>query len=405
MSLIPPRLVTEIAEDCRLAGGRALLVGGCVRDHLMGLPVKDWDVEVHGVTLEALRALLLERGRVDEVGRSFGVFKIRRGRAELDVSVPRRDSRQGPGHRGISVQGDPWMGLHEAVRRRDLTVNAVYFDPLSRELIDPSGGLDDLAARRLRAVDADTFLEDPLRALRVVQFAARLDFAVDDALVALCREAPLDELPPERVEGEWRKLLVQGVARERAMGVARAMRILPRVFPEVEPWSPGALDRLPPIASPRRRYAVALGVWLGQTPRDGVERTLDRLRLHKVEGWDLRRAVLELRRARDLPLEGSAALKLASAQVELQLLLWLRRAEGGSVDWDLAGQLGILTDPPSPWIRGRDLLGLGFARGPHLGPLLREIYRLQLSERLSDPDEALALAKKYALEREEPLKS
>ncbi|MDX1579118.1 MAG: hypothetical protein R3266_11560, partial [Gemmatimonadota bacterium] len=157
------------------AGGRAWLVGGCVRDALLGEAVTDFDVEVYRIPEDDLEVLLSALGPVNAVGKSFGVFKLGADE-DIDVSLPRRDSNAGPGHRGIHVEGDPWMTPREAARRRDLTVNAILMDPRTGELLDPWNGRADLDACLLRPVDRHTFLEDPLRALRAVQFAARLIF-------------------------------------------------------------------------------------------------------------------------------------------------------------------------------------------------------------------------------------
>ena len=149
--------VVRLALAVRKAGGRALLVGGWVRDRALGIQSKDLDVEVHSLDEDRLAEILRRMGRVNVVGRSFGVYKLTVGAHTLDVSLPRRDSKVGPGHRGIAISGDPHMGIVEAARRRDLTVNAMLYDPLTGETLDPHGGLVDLAARRLREVDCARF--------------------------------------------------------------------------------------------------------------------------------------------------------------------------------------------------------------------------------------------------------
>src|SRR5262245_14608622 len=206
---LPPSLL-ELIERLDAAGGRALLVGGAVRDALLGLPVKDFDVEVFGLPTPRLRAALSAAGRVDAVGEAFTVFKVSGLTGidgAVDVSLPRRDSKVGPGHRGIAVEGDPGLDVAEAARRRDFTINALSYDPHTREILDPHGGAEDVRRRVLRAVDARTFGEDPLRALRGVQFAARFELAVDEATARLCAAMPLGELPAERIWGEMEKLL------------------------------------------------------------------------------------------------------------------------------------------------------------------------------------------------------
>src|SRR4051812_48432141 len=168
-------LARAIAAAVREAGGRALVVGGFVRDQLMATaepepPAKaNVDLEVFGLSADRLRPLLESFGRVEAVGESFQVYKL----GDVDVSLPRRDSKAGRGHRGFVVTGDPDMSIEEAARRRDFTVNAMSWDPLTDQYFDPFSGRTDLERRVLRMVDARTFAEDSLRVLRAVQFAAR----------------------------------------------------------------------------------------------------------------------------------------------------------------------------------------------------------------------------------------
>src|SRR5438034_5319437 len=152
----------EIARAVRDAGGRALIVGGWVRDRMMGVDSpKNVDIEVFGVPADRLRQLLETFGRVEAVGESFQVYKV----GDIDVSLPRRDSKAGRGHRGFVVVGDPDMSIADAARRRDFTINAISWDPLTGDYFDPFGGRGDLERRVLRMVDADTFADDSLRVL------------------------------------------------------------------------------------------------------------------------------------------------------------------------------------------------------------------------------------------------
>ena len=204
MSAIPEK-VAAIARAVREAGGRALLVGGCVRDLIMELEPKDWDVEVYGVEPAKLRSLLDEFGPVNVVGEAFTVYKLG---PDLDVSLPRRERKLGRGHRAFVIEGDPSMTFEDAARRRDFTVNAVLQDPLTGEIIDPFGGQEDIKNTKLRAVSAATFAEDSLRVLRAAQLGARFKFDVEPETVALCRAIDLSDLPAERIWGEMEKLLV-----------------------------------------------------------------------------------------------------------------------------------------------------------------------------------------------------
>ena len=237
-------LAHRVARAVRHAGGRALIVGGWVRDRLLdrvsigstsaGHTPKDGgrqdiDVEVFGLPADRLRAVLSALGPVNSVGASFAVFKL----GPLDISLPRTESKAGRGHRGFIVTGDPDLPLREATRRRDFTVNAIAWDPLREEHLDPHGGRDDLHRKRLRMVDPATFGDDSLRVLRAVQLAARLEFELDEPTRALCRTIALDDLPAERVWGEMEKLLLLAKRPSLGFALARDIRVVEQLFPEL----------------------------------------------------------------------------------------------------------------------------------------------------------------------------
>ncbi|HHO53500.1 MAG TPA: CCA tRNA nucleotidyltransferase [Deltaproteobacteria bacterium] len=392
--MMPPQLpdsIHHLAEAITSSGGRAYLVGGGVRDHWLGRTVKDWDIEVFGLELRALITLLRRLGRVNTVGRSFGVLKWSpRGRSraeEIDVSIPRRDSKVGPGHRGIAVEGDPDMSVEEAARRRDLTINAMMWDIIGGQLVDPWGGLDDLQSGRLRAVDRDTFLEDPLRALRVVQFAARLGFETDPELLELCRTAALGELPAERIQGEWGKLLLKALRPSRGFAVARQTRILERVFPEAAALDADqVLDQLAAghrdeAGGEGRRWALMLAGWLHRASAEGIEQTLDRLWMHSVQGYPVRARVLGAVATWGTPLQTDAQIRHASVHAELRLVIPLRSVILGEDPAELRARveaLGVLESKPAALLLGRHLGPLGVPPGPQMGEILRAVYEQQL---------------------------
>ncbi|HEY0080158.1 MAG TPA: HD domain-containing protein [Pyrinomonadaceae bacterium] len=226
-----PSKILRLAQAVREAGGRALLVGGCVRDRLMNRRVKDWDVEVYRVEPARLRKLLDEFGTVNVVGEAFTVYKLGHN---LDVSLPRRERKAGRGHRGFVIEGDPHMAFDEAARRRDFTINAILEDPLEAEIIDPFRGRDDIRARLLRAVSRDTFAEDSLRVLRAAQFAARFEFQIEPDTVELCRTIDLSDLPPERVWGELEKLLLHAERPSIGFEWLERLGATAQLFPEIQ---------------------------------------------------------------------------------------------------------------------------------------------------------------------------
>jgi tRNA nucleotidyltransferase (CCA-adding enzyme) len=195
------------------AGGHPYLVGGCVRDAIMepGRVPKDVDVEVFGLDIDSLAGALGTVGCVDQVGREFSVLKIRVAGEDFDVSLPRRDSKVGTGHRGFEVVADLGCTLVEASGRRDFTLNALMFDPAAQEVVDCWGGLGDLRAGVLRHT-TEAFADDPLRVLRGVQFSARFGFTMDPGTAALCRSLAdsYAELSTERVWTEWHKIAAKG---------------------------------------------------------------------------------------------------------------------------------------------------------------------------------------------------
>ncbi len=446
--------IARLVQD---AGGRALIVGGWVRDRLMGHPSKDIDIEVFGVDAERLKTLLARIGTVNTVGESFTVYKV----AGLDVSLPRRESKVGRGHKGFQVIGDPALSYDEAARRRDFTINAIAWDPMTGEYIDPFDGRGDIARRLLRLVDPRTFADDSLRVLRALQFAARFEFTLDRPTAELCRRIPLDDLPAERIWGEIEKLLLRATRPSIGFSLALDLGVIERLFPELdalvgcpqEPeWHPEGdvwVHTLLVIDQARARiddlpYPQQVAVMLGAVCHDlgkpattafidgrirsleheaeGVPpatRLLDRLNVHSMQGYDVRRDVLGIvahhlkpgmfHKAQP-PVSDGAFRRLAQ-KVDLELLARVAKADcegrgGGfdcsAMDWfvDRARELGVEHAPPEPLVKGRHLLELGAAPGPAIGEVLRVVYERQLDGTVTSFDEAMVLARELARARQ-----
>lgn len=385
-----PQRFFKLFEACARAGGRALVVGGAVRDHCRGEPPKDLDVEVHGLDTPALEAVLRTLGRVGEVGKSFGVYKLRLGGDEVDVSVPRRDKQAGTGHKGILTAADPHLGVREAARRRDLTINAIAWDPLARMYEDPYDGLGDIDRRTLRAVDPTTFVEDPLRALRVAQFAARFGYTVAPDLLDLCATMPLRELPAERIWGEIEKLFVRSPRPSDGWQVAEGARMWEQVVPEwsgANPARAACLDRVAKIDIDGRRRRLALLLAAACTGLDAAhtETVLDRLNIHRLDGYRVREQTLALVRQRDAPPTSDPEIFRAAETCEIDLLSALLDAPELELR---AATLGVRTAPLPVLLRGKDLLASGLPPGPEMGALLAELREEQLSGRVSTQEEA-----------------
>ena len=442
-------LALGVARAVRDAGGRALVVGGWVRDQLLGIASKDVDLEVYGLPADRLRAVLATFGPVNAVGASFAVFKL----GPLDVALPRTESKTGRGHRGFTVAGDPMLPVAEAARRRDFTVNAIAWDPLRDEHLDPHGGQEDLERRRLRMVDPATFGDDSLRVLRAVQLAARLECGMDEPTRTVCRATPLDDLPAERVRGEVEKLLLRAARPSPGFALARDLGVVERLWPELaaligcpqEPeWHPEgdvwthtllvvdqARARIDDLPRPQQ-LAVMLGAVchdLGKpatTARiDGRIRSLDheaqgvapaaallgRLDVRTLDGYDVRGQALGLVAHhlkpgmwRAAPKVGDGAFRRLARKVDLELLARLAKADClgrtgrfdcSAMDWFLerARALGVEHAPPAPLLMGRHLLALGVPPGPRVGAILRQVYERQLDGDVRTGDDAVRAAR------------
>lgn len=212
----------------------AYLVGGCVRDWLLGIPNKDFDIEVFGVTYEQLVEALARWGKTDLVGRSFGVVKLTApSGAVYDFTIPRRDSKVAPGHKGFEIIFDPTISPKEAAARRDFTINSLMYHPRTGEVLDYFGGRVDLQNRILRHT-SDAFVEDPLRVLRGMQFAARFQLTTAPETITLCRHMKdhYGELAGERVRDEWFKWAAKGTLPSAGLKFLRETEWIEH-FPEI----------------------------------------------------------------------------------------------------------------------------------------------------------------------------
>ncbi len=218
---------------------RAVIVGGYVRDLMLGKKPKDADIEVYGVAPERLMKLVSQLFQhVGVAGQSFGVLKVALNDGfELDIAIPRKESKVGTGHKGFMIESDPSLSFREAARRRDFTLNAMALDPLTGVIHDPYNGLLDLEQRILRAVDEVTFQEDPLRVFRGVQLAARLEYVIEPKTLRLMQEmvhlGQLDELSKERVTDEWKKLLLKARQPSRGLELMLELGIVDKYYPEL----------------------------------------------------------------------------------------------------------------------------------------------------------------------------
>jgi len=452
-----PEQITALAESIKRSGGRAMLVGGCVRDELMGIEPKDWDVEVYEIEPEKLREILNDFGEVNAVGEAFTVYKIGQ---DLDVSLPRRERKTGKGHRGFTVEGDPEMSFEEASKRRDFTINAILQDALTGEIIDCFDGRADLENRIIRHVSDETFAEDSLRVLRAAQFAGRFGFDIAPETVELCRQIDVTDLPKERVWGEMEKLLLK--SEKPSIGLRRLydLNVVEQIFPKLKSlvgvpqqpeWHPeGDVDvHTLMVADEARKliddlpYAKKVTVMLGAVAHDfgkpattaffdgkwrshahdeaGIEPTisfLDTLGIYTLDGFDVRNQILQLVRYHLTPgmfyksQPGDGAFRRLARKVEPDLLYRVAKADslGRNPEWlpkdqwfkaeaqewfiERMRELNVEYEPPKPILMGRHLIELGLNPSAQFKSILDAVFEKQLDGQITNLTEAIAEAEK-----------
>lgn len=433
--------VRVVAELVKRAGGRALLVGGCVRDELLGLEPKDFDIECFGISAPDLQRVLGAKFELDLVGASFGIIKLKH--VNIDVAMPRRETKLGLGHRAFEMEYDPALTIGEASARRDFTINAIYRDPLTDEILDPWNGRDDLEKRILRHVSPH-FIEDPLRVLRGMQFVARFDLDPAPETIAICRKMTPERLPPERLFGEWEKLLTEGVKISKGLNFLRDVgwvkyypelkRLIgckqdPEWHPEGDVWN-HTLCCLDAFAKEREQgrgmrdedLVVGLAVLCHDfgkpacTSYDPVKKRIRSLG-HDEEGVEptltfLSRLTNEERLLKEVPplvrlhmrpfamwrdkSSDGAIRRLAAKVVRIDRLIRVAAADDAGrppfpsepepLEW-LAAQaerLRVADSAPKPIVQGRDLIALGMKPGVEFGKILKAAYDAQLDGRFND---------------------
>jgi len=436
---------------------RPVVVGGFVRDALLGLPSKDIDIELFGIKdLQALETLLTPFGKVNVVGKSFGVVKLQLDAIEVDFSIPRTEQKIAQGHKGFAVILDGSLSFKKAASRRDFTINAMGYDLRSKELLDPFNGQKDLHEKRLSFVDAETFVEDPLRLYRAVQFAARFHLQPTEALITLAqqmvREKMLAELPKERVFEEFKKLLLKSKRPSEGFRVLDAFGMLshfpellalqgvpqdPHYHPEGDVWvhTLMVVDVMSSLHSDNREKNLYLSLAalchdLGKSNTtekiDGriraighentgiplTERFLARLSDEKA----LVEKILPLVKHHLKPMQfyqqgaKSAAIRRLANQVNISELVLLAKADylgratpeamrgdfaAGEWLMQRAKELSVTEKPLPALLQGRDLVKAGLLPSKKFKVILDAAYEAQMDALFSTKEEALSWLKQH----------
>lgn len=447
----------QLIKHLSYHGIRAIIVGGFVRDHFSGHITHDLDIELYGVsTIETLETLLRPFGKVGIYGKSFGVLKLSYEGYSIDFSPPRTESKSGFGHKGFETAWHNDLDFAAASRRRDFTINAIGYDPLTQTFLDPYNGIADLKAKILRCVDPQTFVDDPLRVLRAMQFTARFELSCDNTLLVLCRDmigqGALTELPKERIFEEFKKLLLlskrpsYGMKLLREMGGLTFFAPLDKLettlqeitsHPEGSVWNHTlmALDTMASMRSGKWRDDIVLMLTIllhdiGKPDTtitvNGVlnapkhaeigsiiaEKWLQRI----TEDKNLIARILPLIRYHGLPRKlhrshatNSDILRL-STLVCINDLIVIAKAdffgrkfstslpevfESGEWLYERASTLGVLHSAPPPLLLGRDLIALGLTPSEAFKPILGSAYEAQLNQLFCTHEESMLWLKTH----------
>jgi tRNA nucleotidyltransferase (CCA-adding enzyme) len=435
---LPPVLL-EISGEIQNAGGRCCLVGGWVRDALLGVHNKDYDVEVYHLTEKHLLEILERFGKPNAVGRSFGVILLRAHGIDFDFAFPRTEQKMGKGHKGFVVNTNPEMTFREASRRRDFTINAMGLFLPERELVDEHGGFEDLQNRVLRHV-GPAFGEDPLRALRAVQFAARFELELEPETVKICGEQNLSELSADRFLEEFRKWLLKSGRPSiglRVLWETNQQRFFPEIASAAQNENEfrmnvldicaGRLNALPEYSclpkgkaggllrseeksreeKEKRDFAWMLCALCVHVEEEGqvnsfLERftqdqrlkeislslwrglkSLEVFQLSEPSEGEIRRLAQICSLAELLPLYGSV---MEAAGKSIQELVCLEKR---------ARELDVYFRGEQPFLSGKLLMKAGVRPGPHMGELISACFESQLDGEVRSESEALKWLEKW----------
>lgn len=378
-----PNKLNIIFDKLKNCGIKSIIVGGFVRDSLLGIESKDIDVELYGkLSFEELEGILKEFGTVNVVGKSFGVCKLKFADYDLDFSFPRRDNKVKSGHRGFEVQIDLNLDFKTATSRRDFTINSIGYDVIEKKLLDPFGGVDDLKNKILKAVNPQSFGQDPLRVLRAAQFYARFELKIEHNLSFMCKDMVLkymlDELPKERVYEEIKKLLLK--SRE----PSRGFKLLKEFGSDIYTDNLHVVDEMSKLLTENEHANIVL--MFAALCYNFNQTQTENFILKLTSEKELLTNVTKLLINKDSFYDGISDYELykLATKVNLEELLIFTKAakkiKQSSYDkiYKRAKELSILKNKLPAILSGGDIIELGLKPSPIFSEILNDAYEAQM---------------------------
>ncbi len=406
-----PNILKIVSKELYSKGFRAIVVGGSIRDYFLKLSIKDYDIEVFGLdSIDELENILREYGKVSLVGKSFGVLKFTYNRETYDFSCPRVERKISKGHRGFSVTCLKDVTFREASLRRDFTINGMGFNIEKKEFLDPFGGKSDMQNRLLRHINSNSFIEDPLRVYRAIQFSARFNYTLFQSTFKLCqkmvRDNLLDELPQQRVYIEFQKLLLKAKKPSIGFNLMQELGVL-RYFPELNLNTLPSLDIMSRyrIEDNRRDLTLSFAILCSNLELETAKSFLYRLtNEHKfidsiliyIKYHNLLDKFYNRKLDRDI--------RKLSTKIDIKEFILFEKIinldkSSNKIDWleERAKELNVYNNPLKPLLRGKDLIELGLSPSKDFRRLLKVVFKAQLNGRVSTRSEAIEFLKSYLL--------
>ena len=353
--------LVNILNKIILNGATPILVGGIVRDYFLEKESKDYDIEIYGFkTIDELIFILKEFGEVNIVGVSFGILKLTVDNYDIDFSFPRIENKNGIGHRGFEILIDGNLTFEKASKRRDFTINSIGYDFKNKNFLDPFNGIEDIEKRVLKHIDDNTFIEDPLRVYRAIQFCARFDFVLDNNTKKLCRKMinsdDFKTLSKHRIFQEYKKLLLKSDKPSIGLKLLNEFKLIN--------YESDILNNIDKMVKYKRENDKDSLVLMFYFLFDILETISDDKKLIK-----------SIKSIKKLKVPKIYNYKVKDINCESKLV---------SVKFD------IFRDMPIPFVEGKDLIKLGFKPSVEFKIILDKVYQMQLDGEVASKDEAIS---------------